>query len=90
MKNTVRQEKNELEVEILLEESFIDDTAIVRRYCDNLEVKTITELLREEFKDYNIRSVVKSKGYLQGIITFSEGPCVMSYPLVWTLTLLKK
>ena len=83
-------EKNEVQVEILLDERFPNDTNSVKKYCDELEVKTITELLREEFKNYDIRSVVESKGYLQGIITFTKGPCIMAYPLVWILTLQKK
>lgn len=83
-------EKNKVQVEILLKERFPNDTASIRQYCDELEVKTITELLREEFKNYDIRSVVESKGDLQGVITFTKGPCIMAYLLVWVLTLRKK
>lgn len=81
---------NKIQVEILLNERFSTNSNTVKKYCDELELKTITEILREEFSDYNIKSLVESKGYLQGVITFEKGPCVMFYPLVWKLTLRKK
>ena len=82
--------KGKRQVEIILDDNFLNDTKVVKKYCDELELKTITEMLREEFDDYNIKSVVKSKGDLKGIITFERGPCAMYYPLVWRLTLRKK
>ncbi len=86
----VAVKENKSQVEILLKESFPNDTNRVRKYCDGLEMKTITEILREEFKNYDIRSTVESKGYLKAIITFERGPCEKFYPLVWKLTLRKK
>lgn len=82
--------ENKSQVEILLKERFPNDTNKVREYCDNLELKTITEILREEFKNYDIRSTVESKGYLKAILTFERGQCEMFFSLVWNLTLLKK
>ena len=82
--------ENQSQVEILLKERFPNDTDRVREYCDTLELKTITEILRGEFKNYTIKSTVESKGYLKAILTFERGPCEMFYPLVWVLTLQKK
>ena len=86
----VAVKENKSQVEILLEEYFPNDTNKVREYCDELEIKTITEILREEFKNYYIRSTVESKGDLKAVLTFAEGPCKIFYTIVWTLTLRKK
>jgi len=86
----VAVEQNKEIVEIMLKEHFECNDNKTRSFCDKFEIKTITELLREEFEDYDIKSVVELKGYLTGIITFSNGPCSLNYPLVWILTLRKK
>ena len=83
-------DNNAPEVVILLKEHFQNSTSEVQKYCDALEVKTITEILREEFKDYDIKSSVEIEGDLKGIITFEKGPCMLFYPLVWNLILHKK
>lgn len=81
---------NTKKVEIVLENYFTGDVNSMRKLSDNLEIKTITEILREEFTNYEIRSIVGQKGQLNSIITFSHAPCVLSYPLVWELILQKK
>ena len=86
----VAVEQNKGRVEIELEEYFQDDESKIKQFCNKFEIGTITELLREEFKDYDIKSIVKLKGHLKGIITFSRGPCSLHYPLVWVLTLRNK
>lgn len=73
-----------------MKDTFPNDSNRVREFCEKLEIKTITEMLREEYKNYDIKSVVQSKGFLKGIITFNRGPCSLHYPLVWVLTLRKK
>ena len=82
--------KDQNQVEIRLSDNFLNDTKVVKKYCDELELKIITEMLREEFNHYDIKSVVEIKGDLKGIITFERGPCTIYYPLVWRLTLRKK
>ena len=83
-------EKKEFEVEIVLSDSFPADTSEVQLRCESLKMKKITESLREEFSNYNIKSIVKSKGKLNAILTFKKGPCALFYPLVWCLTLQEK
>ena len=90
MKLRRQSKKKEWELEILLSESFPNDTTEVQKYCETLQLKNITETLREEFNNYNIKSIVKSKGNLTTILTFKKGPCTMFYPLVWCLTLQEK
>ena len=82
-------DKSVPEVVIFLEKHFRNSTSEIKKYCDNLEVKTITEILREEFNNYNIESIVEI-GDLTGVITFEKGPCALYYPLVWNLILHKK
>ncbi len=86
----VAVKEKKVQVEIILSEAFPNDTNKVREYCDRFELKKITESIREQFKNYDVRSVVESKGHLKCIITFQKGPCVRAYPLVWTLTLREK
>jgi len=83
-------EKKEWEVEIILSESFPNDTIEVQKHCETLQLKNITEALRKEFNNYNIKSIVKSKGNLTTILTFKKGPCALFYPLVWCLSLQEK
>lgn len=86
----VAVEQNKGTVEIKLEEYFQNAENKMRQFCNKFEIKTITELLREEFEDYDIKSIIELKGHLTGIITFSRGPCSLHYPLIWRLTLRKK
>lgn len=86
----VAVKENKSQVEILLQDSFPNDTNQVRKYCSGLKMKLITEILREKFKDYDIKSTVESKGAFKAIFTFERGPCEMLYPLIWELTLRKK
>ena len=60
------------------------------KYGETLQLKNITETLRKEFNNYDIRSIVKSKGDLNIILTYQKSPCVLYYPLVWSLTLQEK
>lgn len=83
-------EKGTSKVEILLDERFSSDTPSVKKLCDKLEIKKITELLREKFETFTLKSEVISTGHLKASITFTHGPCVMFYPLVWVLTLEEK
>lgn len=78
------------EVKILLSKGFTNNTASVKDCCEKLEIKQITELLRERFSEYQIKSSVASEGHLTGVLTFSSGPCTLVYPLVWTITISKK
>lgn len=81
---------NRQEVRIVLREGFDGDLDEIREICDRLEIKVITDRLRKEFTDYNIKSVVGKEGHLKMILSFENGPCDIYYPLVWTLTLRKK
>lgn len=67
-------EKNESKVEITLSQRFPNNTSNIKRFCNMLELQDVTDSLIEKFPNYNITSVVKSKGLL----------------LVWILELRKK
>lgn len=83
-------ETNKMEVEIVLTSNFSKGTDEIQKYGEKFRIKTCTEILREEFNDYNIKSIVKVKGFLSAIVTYAKGPCTLNYPLVWCLTLQKK
>lgn len=86
----VAVKKKRSKVEIKLEQHYSkDDLNSIKQYCDRFEIKEITELLREEFKEYDIKSVVRFKN-LTGVLTFNKGSCLLTYLLVWDLTLRKK
>lgn len=86
----VKKKKKNQKVVIVLKQHYSkDDINKIKQYCDRYEIKEITELLREEFKEYDIKSTVRL-GSLTGVVTFSKGPCSLNYPLIWELTLRKK
>ena len=87
IKEAIKQERTK--IRIVLEECYTDEREKVLQYCEKLELKTITEILREEFENYTIKSVVASED-LNAIITFKRAPCAIFYSLIWTLTLQKK
>ena len=86
----VAVKENKPEVEIRIQEHFSGDIKETGKIVDRLEMRTITELLREEFSQYEIKSRVGTKGKLNGILSCKDSPCVLFYPLVWELTLQKK
>ena len=77
------------EVKIVLDSNFSGNFSKMWEFCDRLEIKAITELLREEFNTYEIKSEV-DKGGITSVVTFEEGQCIFSFSLVWKLTLKKK
>ena len=80
---------NKQMVEIVLSQAFPNDYKKVKELCDTLEIKTITELLREELCEYEIRSEVATEDFSMNFM-FVKGPCEFYYKLLWKLTLRKK
>ncbi|MDE5831122.1 MAG: hypothetical protein K2H53_05890 [Clostridia bacterium] len=81
--------ENKQEVTIVLEEYFDGDSKAMLEIVEKLEIKSITERLREEFSDFSIKSRVEC-GHLSSIITFKTGPCDIRYKLIWKLELIPK
>ena len=77
------------EVKIVVQEWFSGDFDEMKKLGDDLEIKEIVELLREEFSGYNIKSRLE-KSHLSGVITFKDAPCSLMYELVWKNVLTKK
>lgn len=93
IKTAIEKNKEEkLKVEILLEEGVFDRRDEILKYRKKFRIGTITEILREEFKDYDIISVVRCEGAVkEGVLTLARSPVWgRHYPLVWCLTLQEK
>lgn len=75
-------------VKIILMNNFLGEKEDMIRIVEQLELKTITEMLREEYSGYNIRSEVET-GTLRSVLTLRTG-CNLFYPLKWKLTIVKK
>ena len=88
----VAMEDDKQEVEIVLHEDFEDDLNKIKKLCDSLNIKTITNELREKFDNYAIRSEVFTKKNWEYILTYTLGNCsfCVRYPLVWKLTVAKR
>lgn len=80
---------NKMEVKIVLDENFQGDKNEIYKFVDKLDIKTITQTLREKFNNYDVKSIVNTD-FFNVIITYKNAPCAFVYPLVWTLTLKKK
>ena len=80
-------EKDEREVKIVVDKFFTSDMDF-KESIQKWELKTITEILREEYSNYTIKSTVKNER-LSMILTLKTG-CTLYYPLVWILTIAKK
>ena len=77
------------EVEIVLKEHCKKDIEQVKEIDNRLEIQTLTEMLREKFYNYDIKSVV-GLGHLNFAIKHMDTPCDLFYPIVWKLILQKK
>lgn len=77
------------EVEIMLKEYFSGDIADMQKIVEELEIKEIVEILREEFSEYDIKSRVGG-GHLNWVISKKNAPCELDYQLVWKSVLTKK
>lgn len=80
------------EVEIILEKNSIGDKKAAEHFSNKYELKKLTELIREEFADYEVKSVICSKPNYLAIVCFSNKSCTnaASYSLIWKLSLQKK
>jgi len=76
-------------VEIVLDQEFSGGLNEMQEIGNKLEIRIITEIFREHFVDYKIKSDLSLKN-LSMVITFERGSCSLYYPLVWTLILQKK
>lgn len=83
-------EDGKQEVEIVLHKTFENDSNKIKKFSDNLKIKTITEKLSKEFGNYDIRSEVFTKRNFSFVLSHMDAPCDFFYPLVWKLTLQKK
>ena len=86
----VAVQENKTKIEILIQKRFSGDVEAISRIAEKLEMKAITETLREEFSEYELKSRLGTKGELNAILTFKDEPCSLFYPLVWELNLQKK
>lgn len=83
-------EKGENKVVVVLEKLVADTTMENLQKVDKkFELKTITEILREEseFKEYTIKSALDYK--FKAHIWLRNQPAPSYYDIIWTLTLLQ-
>ena len=80
------------EVEITLEKDSSGTKEAAKCVSNKYELKKLTELIRKEFVDYEVKSVIYGELNKLSIITFEKGPCkkCASYSLKWKLSLQKK
>ena len=80
------------EVEITLEKDSSGTKEAAQCVSDKYEIKKLTELIRKEFVDYEVKSVIYSELNKLSIVTFEKGPCRKTalYSLKWKLSLQKK
>lgn len=85
-------ENNNQEVEILLDKNFSNNSKKFGKFCKKFETQRITDVIREKFPDYEIKSVIFGRCNFMAITSFEKKPCntVASYSLIWKFTLQKK
>lgn len=86
----VAVESNQKEVNIVLDEYFKGEKKEIKKFANQLDIKTITQMLREKFSDYDVKSIVGTESKFNAIITYKTAPCDIFHCLVWILTLQKK
>lgn len=80
------------EVKITLQENSSGTQKEAERVSKKYEIKELTELIRKEFADYEVKSVIYSNLDNLAIISFKNSPCkkFTTYSLKWKLSLQKK
>ena len=86
----IKEEKEE--VKITLEKDSSGTQKAAEHASNKYEIKKLTELIRKEFADYEVKSVIYSELNNLAIISFKNSPCkkYASYSLKWKLSLQKK
>lgn len=89
--HTVISERKE-EVELVLRKEFSGDQTELQKFSDKYELKKVTEKLREEFANYELKSIICAEPNLMAFVCFEKGPCkkVTSRSLIWKLSLRAK
>ena len=77
------------EVELVLKKEFSGKQEDLQKFSNKYELKKVTELLREEYSDYEIKSIIYGEPNCLAIVCFDKGPCrkIGSYSIVWKLSL---
>ena len=80
------------EVEITLEKDFDGTQKAAEHFSKKYETKKLTELIRKEFADYEVKSIIYGKPNYLAIVCFSNKSCTnaASYSLIWKLSLQEK
>ncbi len=80
------------EVEILLEKTRDGSEETALYVSNKYETKKLTEIIRAEFADYEVKSIIYRELNQLAITSFKNGPCRKnaSYSLKWKLSLQKK
>ena len=80
------------EVELVLREDFTGDQKKIQEFSDKYELKKVTEKLREEFANYELKSVICAEPNFMAFVCFEKGPCkkVANRSLRWKLSLRAK
>ena len=80
------------EVELVLRKEFSGNQTELQQFSDKYEFKKVTELLRAEFEDYEVKSIIYAEPNFMAFVCFEKGPCkkVTSRSLVWKLSLKAK
>jgi len=86
----VATKENKHQVEIILSECSQSDVNEIIKLSQKLEVNSVIELLRKEYNDYSIQSMVGPKGNSEIRVKFLQFPNVTYCPIVWKLSLQKK
>ena len=80
------------EIEILLKENTDGSQETAVNVSKKYETKKLTEIIRAEFADYEVKSVIYGELNKLAIVSFKNSPCRKTalYSIKWKLSLQKK
>ena len=78
------------EVEIILSDAYEGNVNGIINLDEKLNVMVVAEILRMQYSNYSIKSVVGPKLTSEIRIKLPQIPTMTYYPIVWTLSLQKK
>lgn len=84
----IKEDKKE--VEIILSDAHEGKVNEIINLHEKLDVMVVAELLRMQYSDYSIKSIVGPKLTTQISIKLPQVPIMTYYPIVWKLSLQKK
>jgi len=83
-------EEDKKEVEIILSDAHESKVNEIINLHEKLNVMVVAELLRMQYPDYSIKSIVWPKLTTQIAIKIPKVQTITYYPIVWKLSLQKK